>query len=351
MFEIPAQRPHEPRVLLEEMRNACYRVRAWLLDVIEGAPKTAALLMSNPEKPEDNPTRIFDRMAEEQFKTYISRQNLAPNFDVIGEEDRRLTQVDFHGFQGTVFLVDMVDGSDLAIAQLGNWCSAAVCFSPPQRQILAAVVAHADGRLYYASADDRRAHVWSPGDGSQAARPTVSDLRVDYATESMRDAKMCYYGQKWNHVLMFDTEFCEAMGKLGRLYNLAGNPMMAKLADGRIHAVFDISGQKAHDVVPGAYIALKAGAHMSTPRGDQIDEFYLYEKLLTPSQTISYVLAGSEGLRKQLCTRLASAKPLGDILEGRSPLSNDRERAENPPTRASQKKSRSKPQLPVIPNA
>jgi hypothetical protein len=34
-----------------------------------------------------------------------------------------------------------------------------------------------------------------------------------------------------------------------RFYNFAGNPMMVKLAEGIIDVVFDLKGQKPHDVV------------------------------------------------------------------------------------------------------
>jgi len=55
----------------------------------------------------------------------------------------------------------MVDGSDLLMNGIGNWCSAVVCFLPgKQQKILMALVAHSNGNRYFAS-----------GDGSYVEKP------------------------------------------------------------------------------------------------------------------------------------------------------------------------------------
>jgi fructose-1,6-bisphosphatase/inositol monophosphatase family enzyme len=91
-----------------------------------------------------------------------------------------------------------------------------------------------------------------------------------------------------------------------RLYNLAGNPMMVRLAEGRVHAVVDINGQDLYDVVPGAYIAQKAGAHWGDLEGNEITEEYLREKYLSRSahDPMKYILATSEALYKELLAHL-----------------------------------------------
>ncbi len=65
--------------------------------------------------------------------------------------------------------------------------------------------------------------------------------------------------------------------------------------------------KKAYDVVPGAYIALRAGTVMSTPEGTPINESDLSRMLLRPSNKIRYVLTGSKELNEQLCELLRGA--------------------------------------------
>lgn len=303
----------EPKLILRELLRVCQEVRSSIQKYVSNAPNISYLPVSNPGKDASNLTRTFDGIAEEWFVNGI-KPLFAGNVEVLGEESPSLKTAKFHGFQGTVFLGDMVDGSDLLMAGLGNWCSTAVCFSPVRKRILAAVVAHADGRIYFARDDRDGAGVSIRFVTPRPPGTEVSRIQVDRNVKNIFNAKLCHYGQKWQHMLVPDRTFCDAMGDQGRVYNLGGNPMMAKLAEGRVHAVFDVTGQSAHDVVPGAYIALKAGAVMSTPGNEPIDESYLYEKLLEPSKKVKYVLAASEGLRKEICERLCNVKTMRDFF-------------------------------------
>ena len=83
--------------------------------------------------------------------------------------------------------------------------------------------------------------------------------------------------------------------------------MMLKVANGTMDAVFDLTGPKPHDVVPGAYIALKAGAFLGDMRGNKIQEINLAESLLRPDEKgPAYILAGTRQLYKELQARLSS---------------------------------------------
>ena len=73
---------------------------------------------------------------------------------------------------------------------------------------------------------------------------------------------------------------------------------------GDIDAVFDVSGQQLHDVVPGAYIALKAGAYMCDLDGTPITIDDLARRLQDPRERIKYVLAATEELAQELVTAL-----------------------------------------------
>ena len=96
-----------------------------------------------------------------------------------------------------------------------------------------------------------------------------------------------------------------------RIYNLAGNPFIVALADrqcGRnkkvisrgIDAVFEIEGQPAHDVVPSAYISLKAKAYMHEIDGEEITVQTLAKSLLDPKAELRYVVAGTQDLAEVL---------------------------------------------------
>lgn len=300
--------PSEPEYILRETLQVCTEIQEYLNKVLAKAPETARVKISHSSKPAENPTRVFDSEAEEWFRTHI--QNVFSNVEVMGEEDPRLPTANFQNALSTTFLVDMVDGSDLFMNGLGNWCSAVICFSPPRRHILAAVVAHSNGNRYFANADgasvDRVINPGSPG----APRRRMP-LHVNKAATSMSKARLCCYGQKWKKILLAPENFYRALGEGGRFYNLAGNPMMARLAEGKIDAVFEVGGQAAYDVIPGAYIAMKAGAVMSTLQGELITESSLFERLLVPANELQYVLAATEELRSELCSKLAGAETLG----------------------------------------
>lgn len=77
---------------------------------------------------------------------------------------------------------------------------------------------------------------------------------------------------------------------------------MAKVADGRIHAVFELLGQKPHDVVPGAFIAREAGAIVRDLNGRDID---LGAALMEPNKgDLRYIIAANETLYQELRDRL-----------------------------------------------
>jgi hypothetical protein len=103
-----------------------------------------------------------------------------------------------------------------------------------------------------------------------------------------------------------------------RIYTLAGIPMIVKLIDHRIKnaknidVVFDLRGQQPHDVVPGAYLAIKAKATMrklwvdsDTKEGKYADMTLedLEQSLMRPaasSSKLSYVIASTKELADEI---------------------------------------------------
>jgi hypothetical protein len=150
-----------------------------------------------------------------------------------------------------------------------------------------------------------------------------SEVAGKSTTESLEEARVCFYGQKAKNLLSimnrpyFKTRLRTIADSEAhfRIYNFAGNPVMVKLVD-RLHddkgnvvdhgfdTVFDVAGQKLHDVVPGAYIAKQAGAYLCDLAGVEISEATLARRLLHPNERMTYVLASIQHLAKDLCAVL-----------------------------------------------
>jgi hypothetical protein len=137
------------------------------------------------------------------------------------------------------------------------------------------------------------------------------------AITAIEQASVCFYGQKPPNLI--DTAsraLCSSTGPAPfRIYTLAGIPMMMKLIDHRVQidgvrgidAVFDVKGQKPHDVVPGAFIAIKGGATMTDLSGVPINEVTLEQSLKKPASEDSelrYVLAATDKLCRALQRQL-----------------------------------------------
>ena len=232
--------------------------------------------------------------------------------------------VNLSGIDQPVVIVDMIDGSDLVERKLGNWCSAAIVFIPAKGEILFSVVQDSHHNLYIANKNG----AWfvpismerNPQENpyplcflvphNEQARKLVGPQK--YIDKNA--AAVCFYGQNRDHFTTIPGALIDWMKKdkfTGRVYNLAGNPMMCKMADGEpIHVVFEHEiGQFPHDLVPGAYIAAIAGASMVLQQtekswdalsGDNLLEALARILLLPGREDLrrKYVLAGSMDMAK-----------------------------------------------------
>ena len=210
----------------------------------------------------------------------------------------------------------MMDGTDLAERGLDNFCSAVTIFDPTAmsgQRILAAFVCLPSGVVYYAGRETDTAYV-------HVRNRPVRKVSGPSSVTEIRNASICFYGQKAGKLqklvstgsLLAEMAKLEAQQKTGlRIYTLAGIPMMVRLADHvakdarGIDAVFEISGQKPHDVVAGVYIAKKSGACLKDLSGNELDYVQLEEALLKPSMSsLRYVLASTEELCDEIITLL-----------------------------------------------
>jgi len=261
-----------------------------------------------------------DKDAESTFERFLDTYSNGHFKDIIfyGEETLGNEPINLTGRDGTAVLVDALDGSDLYERNLGNWCTAATFFTPnnpPGKRIRAAIAGLPDGSIYSAT---------DSSDAVQVARKPKSPaerIRGMSRVQDIKDASLCFYGQKvgnflaaskspmWAPLLARDkAERRQNRRGIGfRVYNLAGIPMIIKMIDkvatqgAGIDAVVDFKGQKAHDIVPGAFLALKAGAHVSDPSGTPITIRRLEELLLKPNtETLRYIIAVSKKLRDNI---------------------------------------------------
>jgi fructose-1,6-bisphosphatase/inositol monophosphatase family enzyme len=286
---------------------------------------------------EDNITREADETAEGAarflLKKYLRNTPYANSLEVWGEEsicEKSQESLSFRSKTKTVALLDMIDGTDLVNRHLGNWCAAMAFIYPPQKEILASVIALPTREFYVAEQGKQpyKVHLRtdaakiSPGLLSERTELKLNPDRVLNLTE----AAVCFYGQKAANLLTVfksllpmspasreaakvgdqnvNCRLGEYLYKMSaskprmRIYTLAGNPMMVRVADGTIDAVFELRGQKPHDVVPGAFIAKQANAVFWDLDGNDID---IAEAALDPNASnLRYVLAGSKSLAEQV---------------------------------------------------
>lgn len=288
----------------------------------------------------DNVTRDIDKFSEINAKGILyhglARTSYRDSLVVWGEESiNGQPDLDLSKESRTVVLLDMIDGTDLVNRKVSNWCSALVFYYPPEKKILGAVVGLPSGH-YYCAGCDRGAYVLKVKTTSEeipADQLIEYDLHSPASTGDLRRATVCFYGQKASNLLSVTSSawvpegakekaanpyaFHKFLGEIHalpnkerppfRLLNLGGNPMMVKVADGTIDAVFELVGQKPHDVVPGAFIARRAGAVVRGLHGEPLN---LEKALLHPNEGhLTYIIAPNERLFRELQQRIMGTSP------------------------------------------
>ena len=285
--------------------------------------------------PEGKSLSLVDSEAEFKFQKLITGEFGGDRVLVLGEESIR-PNLDLRNETRTCLLVDMIDGTDLLERGFSNWCSAIVIFTPREMRIEGAYVVQRSDFMdvaYYATrhlASAFKREVTRNADGDPILGRSI-ELKgpVKAKDRSLRDAAVCMYGQRSNSLLgllelskkqefitwLRENVRIDRKRKKGneeelrfRFYDLAGNPMMVKLAEGGVDVVFDLMGQAPHDVVPGTFIALRSGAKLGDRNGKPLTETELTERLLTPAATesqVTYVLAANEEMLQELVELLS----------------------------------------------
>lgn len=249
-----------------------------------GLTRGARQLTDEKKARHDQPIVIDIKLEEDAFE-YLGRKSpfgkwirssygIEPLNWIFGEEtlnDPRIP-VELDDIVHPVALVDMLDGSKLWTLELSNWCVAALLYIPSDGRILGSFISDALGRIYFATAFREGAYrigvdlISEPlFDWVKTATPIdpLINRTEDRQNPTLREAYICWVGQRLSRFEQFAK--CAGLlgsldGDLARLFNLGGNPMLLRVADGGMDVVLELVGQKPHDAIPGIYIALKAGA-------------------------------------------------------------------------------------------
>jgi fructose-1,6-bisphosphatase/inositol monophosphatase family enzyme len=209
-----------------------------------------------------------------------------------------------------IALVDALDGTMLRQRDLPNWCIAIVFYTRTEGEVLASLVGQAIGDLYYATrsggAFRESCDFKNPRKDGRLVLGSLKQIKVQSLTP---ERHLAFVAQKPKSFIKM-ASLVDMLNGFDRVYNLGGNPMLAKLADGSMSAVFEPSGHKAHDVVPGAFIAKMAGAAVYDLQGGELDWRYA---LRNPDHKdkaglLSYAAATNHELAQQILKALPVAE-------------------------------------------
>lgn len=284
--------PEGENQILQVCTTAMLRTQKRIADAIYRKPDWAFTEVDVHGKDAGRVTTRIDLYAERFVQGLLKGSRLG--LKVEGEETREDRRLDLDREQGPVVIVDMIDGTDLFTRELGNWCSAMVVLYPPTAEILGALIGIPLGdrfKLYVAGRNYDEAKLLTydvvptqgglryilSEDPKRAGVRLVPQTYVPHVRRPLDGTSICFYGQKRSRLIHLRdrTEFPwhPSLGSSGkmRIYTLAGNPMLAKLAEGRISGVFEAKGQRPYDCIPGLFIAQKAGAAIARPDGKPLD--------------------------------------------------------------------------------
>lgn len=287
-------------------------------------------ITSLPDKDAQNVTRAVDTFCHQLLVGRLQAQ-FKHNLHILSEEGVGTQRIpaSLEHIEKTVALIDPIDGTDLHARGLSNWCSSIVFFYPPEERILCSIVALESGRIYYANSSGSFRKLPTDEDSPNVEQESLPIFRR--RAQNLADASVCFVGQKFSQIsrligqpglletfldflqdLRFKAE-AEKSADAGttvhfRLYNLGGNPMVCRLADGGVDLVFDLRGHQAHDLIPAAFIVQQADLCVADLRTGRLLD--LGRMMLKPKQRIPYVAATHRKLITDFrrCLREARAR-------------------------------------------
>src|SRR5437870_7104851 len=145
--------------LLECATRALRTINRRILDRVRQAPERMLKRLIEPDKDPSNQPLFVDQWAETQIEEVLQNR-FGSRITLIGEESFQIYPQlkDLRSHDRVVALVDIIDGTDLLLRGLSNWCSAVVFFYPPERRVLTAAVGDHFRNVFFASETDTRAY-------------------------------------------------------------------------------------------------------------------------------------------------------------------------------------------------
>lgn len=212
-------------------------------------------------------------------------------------------------------LHDAVDGTDLRVLNFGNDCSAAIVVDPtnqPGSRILTAAIGLPGKAVYLATCKSDGVWSWNIRNHRLAREGPDLTSKTTNAPSRLADAIVCSYGQKPASLSalirtgFFDRWIREG-GSSGRFHTLAGMPMVPRMVapvvgTKPVDVILEVGGQAAHDMAPGAYIALKGGATLLHLDGTQFGIEQIEDAALHPANEqfrMRYVMAATRALAEE----------------------------------------------------
>ena len=178
-------------ILVDENSFMVEPVLSAIRDALKLAESTSDYLrgVEPTSRDSNNPTRRIDLVAQQALKAKL-RIVFEGAISFIAEEPERhevAVPQDLTKSSVNVAILDPIDGTDLWVRGFGNWCVSTAIFDPVEAQILAAFVGYSSGDIYWATR-----HVACRRDKNDEDHP----LSVPRAGLKLRDAAVCFYGQK-----------------------------------------------------------------------------------------------------------------------------------------------------------
>jgi fructose-1,6-bisphosphatase/inositol monophosphatase family enzyme len=316
-----------PRFDAVLLQSSIFVLQATIRNIQEWLARDRRSILEEIKTVEKNPrefTRRIDARAEQfarrQLLKAIRIHGLPPRSSlplILGEESlepgRDLSEID-----DVVGIFDVIDGTDLLRRGLPNWCSVFLFCIPRQGRVILSLVADPLGNICYAG-EQMPAFLQA---GPDSTRPlgirAVPPREPPSPEEVFKDLGIAFYGQQrlqFRSMAQTDLLFSDGGGHAGlnfRLYNLGGNPMLVKVATGELGAVIDLVGHNPHDCIPGAFIAMKAGAvargaTLADPGDWRSLDQHFPAALRRPREAVSklvYIVAANQQIYDQLWERL-----------------------------------------------
>lgn len=192
-----------------------------------------------------------------------------------------------------IFLLDAIDGTDLYLKNLGNWCTAVLIMNE-NRQVLGSFVGLPNGAIYFSTTD-----IHFVVKVNSKGKPTKVTINTDKS--DLKNVTLAWYGQKAKNFLPIARnkkfiEFLQNQPRTSnfRILNIGGIPLMMKLIDNivPVDVIIELYGQQPHDMIAGGFLAQKANAILTDLNGKSINfSNYLHD---FKGEKIKYILATSK---------------------------------------------------------